>query len=128
VSLKSQFVERLVRSYLIAEPVRWRIEFRCFVRDRSVLTLSPYLRDGIFLEKEGFDALPEEFDSASAFADRLLSDSEIDLPSAVVLDIGLIDERDWAVIELNPAYSSGIYGCDPDAVLTVVEGACQSES
>ena len=31
---------------LVAEPVRWEVEFRCFVLDRRVVTLSAYLRDG----------------------------------------------------------------------------------
>jgi ATP-grasp domain, R2K clade family 2 len=107
---------------LTAEPVRWRIEFRCFVRDRKVLTLSSYLCDGIFLGPE-FTATEDDFGAARHFSESFLADSAIEMPSAVVLDVGLIDQRGWAVVELNGAWSSGIYGCDPDAVLTVLEGA-----
>jgi hypothetical protein len=31
---------------LIAEPVRWRVEYRCFVLERTLATMSPYVRDG----------------------------------------------------------------------------------
>jgi hypothetical protein len=42
----------------------------------------------------------------------------------VVLDVGVIGERGWAVIETNAAWGSGIYGCDPKAVLQVIRRAC----
>jgi hypothetical protein len=38
----------------------------------------------------------------------------------VVLDVGHIEERGWAVVEANQAYASGIYGeADVNAVLDV---------
>jgi hypothetical protein len=111
---------------LVAEPVRWLIEFRCFVRQRKVVTLSPYLRDGIFLEPEGFAASPAEHEAALEFATRLLADPCVPVPDAVVLDVGLISERGWAAVELNPPSSSGIYGCDADAVLTVLQAGCHA--
>ena len=57
---------------------------------------------------------------------RLLADPDVLLPEAVVLDVGLIEQRGWAAVELNPATSSGIYGCDPDRVLSMLEAACVS--
>jgi hypothetical protein len=110
---------------IVAEPVRWRIEFRCFVRDRKVLTLSPYLCDGIFLGPE-FSAEDEDYAAARNFAESLLRDTTVDVPRAIALDVGLIDKRGWAVVELSGAWSSGIYGCDPDAVLTVLEAAASA--
>ncbi len=44
-------------------------------------------------------------------------------PAAVVIDVGRLNTGEWAVVEANPASSSGIYGADPEAVLTVVERA-----
>lgn len=111
---------------LVAEPVRWLVEFRCFVRQRTIMTHSAYLRDGIFLGPEGFAASRDEHDMALEFANRLLADPDVLLPEAVVLDVGLIEQRGWAAVELNPATSSGIYGCDPDRVLSVLEAACVS--
>ena len=40
-----------------------------------------------------------------------------------MIDVGRIEGRGWAVIEANPAYGSGIYGCDPQKVLEVVNRA-----
>ncbi|MFB7264339.1 ATP-grasp domain-containing protein, partial [Streptomyces nojiriensis] len=41
-------------------------------------------------------------------------------PSTAVVDVGLPDGGGWAVIEANPAWSSGGYACDPERVLDVV--------
>lgn len=37
-----------------------------------------------------------------------------------VVDVGIIQDRGWAVVEQNAACCSGIYGCDPEEVLEVV--------
>ena len=108
---------------LVADPVVWTIEFRCFVLNRRVLTLSPYLRGGVFLEQSGFTAGEQEFADALSFAERLVCDSAVDMPDAVVLDVGHIDDRGWAAVELNAATSSGIYGCDANRVLDVLQHA-----
>lgn len=45
-------------------------------------------------------------------------------PLGVVLDVGVIEGRGWAVVEANAAWGSGIYGCDPAAILPVLARAC----
>jgi ATP-grasp domain, R2K clade family 3 len=47
------------------------------------------------------------------------------LPPAFVVDVGLIEGRGWAVVELNPAWCSGLLGAGPAAVLGVLERACR---
>jgi hypothetical protein len=37
--------------------------------------------------------------------------------------VGVIASRGWAVVEQNAAWGSGIYGCDPAAVLAVLRHA-----
>lgn len=108
---------------LAADPVTWTVEFRCFVLNRHVQTLSAYLRGGVFLEQSRFAAGEQELEDALSFAERLLGDQTVEMPDAVVLDVGHIDDRGWAVVELNAATSSGIYGCDADPVLDVLQHA-----
>lgn len=107
---------------LVAEPVSWLVEFRCFIIGRKVATFSLYLRNGAL--DESWTASPDESEQAAAFADRLLDDSAVDFAPAFVMDIGKIEERDWAVVEVNPAWASGIYGCNPARVLPVLQRAC----
>lgn len=48
----------------------------------------------------------------------------VSVPEAVVVDVGMIRDRAWAVIECNAAWGSGIYGCDPVEVFRVLQRAC----
>ncbi|WAS92153.1 ATP-grasp domain-containing protein [Nannocystis punicea] len=41
----------------------------------------------------------------------------------VVIDVGAIEDRGWAVAEANPAWASGLCGCEPARVLAVLR-AC----
>lgn len=112
---------------LIADPVDIELELRCFVLDRRVETLSIYARDGA-LARDGDGSWPattRELEEAGAFAERVLEDPVVTLPAAVVVDVGRLREGgEWVVIEANPAWGSGIYGCDPHRVLRVVHRAC----
>lgn len=110
---------------LVAEPVHWDVEFRCFVRERVVLTLSPYVRAGELAQADdgSWPATDAETQAARAFAEALLADPDVVLPPAVVLDVGIIAGRGWAVVETNSASGSGVYGCDPAQVLHVLRRA-----
>ncbi len=110
---------------LVAEPVTWDLEFRCFVLERSVATHSIYLREGKLVEDEdgNWPASDAELAAALTFAQEVLADPMVALPPAVVLDVGMIAGRGWAVIEANAAWAAGVYGCDPDAILPVLQHA-----
>lgn len=113
---------------LAAEPVAWEAEYRCFVLESQVVALSPYLRQGELAESSDFFAPPQEIDAARAFAESLLADARVQTPAAVVLDVGSIQGRGWAAVELNAPWGSGIYGCDPTAVLNVLLRSAQEAS
>ncbi len=114
------------QAVLVADPVRFDVEFRCFVANGKVKTLSPYLRSGQLARDSDFDYSQDERDMVESFTTQLLSDDRVVLPKAVVLDIGLISGIGWSVVELNSAWGSGLYGCDPDLVLDVVQLSMQS--
>jgi len=114
------------RLILVAEPVQWTCEFRCFCLDGSVLTLSPYLRSGRLARQDDFWASEEELQTARELAETVLALAS--LPRAVALDVGQIDGRGWAVVEANGAWASGIYGCVPELALRVIRAACLNPS
>jgi hypothetical protein len=115
---------------LSSEPVHWEIEFRLFVLEGRVVTHSPYLRNGELAQSASgeWPADEVEISDCADLAKRLLADSEVRLPPSVVLDLGRIAGRGWAVVEVNAAWGSGIYGCDPGAVLQVVGRASVPQS
>lgn len=110
---------------LVAEPVRWEIEFRCFVLHNRVLTQSLYLRAGQLVETaEGeWPASDAETNAAAAFCEQVLRDERVAAPPACVVDVGIIEGRGWSIVEANAAWGSGIYGCDPKQVLEVLRRA-----
>jgi hypothetical protein len=114
---------------LVSEPVEWLAEFRCFVREGKVVAISPYMSFGRpvwkpFVSGKG---KPPPGGTAQSFCERFLAQAGAKLPPAFVVDVGLIDERGWAVVEFNPAWCAGILGADPGAVLAVLERACRDE-
>jgi hypothetical protein len=110
----------------VAEPATWEIEFRCFILEKRVMTLSPYLRNGeIALAGDGtWEASLEEYEQARGYIEALLADQEVCLPPAIVIDIGKIRDRGWGVVEANTAWGAGIYGCDASRVLPVLARSC----
>ena len=109
---------------LVAEPVEFEVEFRAFVLERSIATMSPYIRGGDLARRDGeWFAEDAEWEGAKACLEALLTDTAVDLPPAVVVDVGLIRGRGWAVVEANPAWGSGLCGCDPVPILQVLKRA-----
>jgi hypothetical protein len=108
---------------LVAEPVKWLTEFRCFVINSQVMTASIYAKNHQLITED--DVISTELDDALLFANQVLSKPEVTLPPAVVMDVGYIEGRGWAVIEANPVWGSGIYGCDPARVLEAVAWGCK---
>lgn len=114
---------------LISEPVTWTLEVRAFVRDRTVADLSAYIRDGNIARSEAgeWPLSEQERAGATAFLGTLLSDPQVALPAAVVIDVGLIQGQGWAVVEANACWAAGICGCDPRALLPVMRRASVPE-
>ncbi|WP_312018654.1 ATP-grasp domain-containing protein [Streptomyces sp. I05A-00742] len=107
----------------IAEVVDWDVEFRLFVLDGEVRTGSQYAVHGR-LEAAPLDGHRHR-SAVLAFARRLLGACGDSLPSAVVVDVGLLrtdraPDAEWAVVEANMAWFSNCYAADPDRALDVV--------
>ncbi|MBV6626222.1 MAG: ATP-grasp domain-containing protein [Rivularia sp. (in: Bacteria)] len=52
-------------------------------------------------------------DSQILWRVAILSDNRVEIPSATVIDVGVIKGRGWAVVEQNAAWGAGLYGCNP---------------
>lgn len=103
---------------LVSEVVAFDIEVRLWVLDGVPRTWDYYRLYGDDLTEE------QARDEAFSFANWVLATEAANLPSAVVLDVGRIEGRGWAVVEANQAYASGIYGqSDTDKILDVVRRA-----
>lgn len=110
-------------SVLVSDIVAWESEFRCFVLDRELKTFSVYLRNGELQKANDYAHTSTEQETVCHYMDELLARKDITIPKASVIDIGKIDGIGWAVVEMNAAWGSGIYGCEPSAVLDVLRHA-----
>jgi hypothetical protein len=108
---------------LVAEVVEWESEFRCFVLDGELRTFSIYARHGELQDENDYACTDDEAGALGGFVARLLADARVELPRAVVVDVGVIVGRGWACVELNGAWGAGIYGCDPAEALRVIRHA-----
>ena len=105
--------------------VDFRVEVRCFVRGRSIVTKSPYWRDDE-LASDANGSWPfqdSEEQEALEFARTVLDDDRVVIPPACTLDVGRLSDGSWAIIEANPAWGAGLYGCDPKEVLLSIGDA-----
>ncbi|MGL6076858.1 MAG: ATP-grasp domain-containing protein [Fimbriiglobus sp.] len=108
---------------LVSEIVTWEVEYRCFVLNRELRTMSVYLRHGELQKSVGFVSPEAERAEAEKFVQAVCADVRVDLPRTAVLDVGIIAGRGWSVVEQNSAWGAGLYGCDPAEVLQVLEHA-----
>lgn len=105
--------------------VDFRLEVRCFIRARRIVTLSPYWREDALAQDEHGEwrFLHDEEAQARDFAEQVLKDERVKLPPACTLDVGRLDNGTWAIIEANPCWGAGLYGSDPQAVLEALSEA-----
>jgi hypothetical protein len=107
---------------LLSEPVEWSIEYRYFVLDGTVVAGSQYLSFGRPSWRFVGDWPPTTGmpTAGVAVVEGLCAAMKGELPPAFVVDVGVIEDRGWAVVEFNPAWSAGLLGADPRAVLPVL--------
>ena len=70
-----------VEPVLVSDPVEWEQEYRMFVCDNQLKTYSPYSPRGNALSAEELSR------DALAFSTKVLGDTRVRLPRAVVLDV-----------------------------------------
>lgn len=111
---------------LVSDVVQFDVEYRTFIDGLSVKTWSNYLFYGEINDRHYCHMINADLEHPVAFVRNMLIDSNILLPTIPsVIDVGIIRGKGMAVIETNPAWASGIYGCDPHQVLKVLEGSCE---
>lgn len=119
------------RSVIVAEPVTFLWEVRLFVLDRGIAAASPYSWRG---KRPPIACPAETMDSALDFGRTLLDTRDVLIPPAIVIDVGFIERRGWAVVEANPAWACTLYSASPNKVLPVLRRAswnmesCSSDS
>lgn len=97
-----------ITQVFVAERVTLTTEVRSFVLDGQILDATAY---------EGSADLSD----ARTFITELLR--TMPLPRTVVVDVGYVANRGWAVIEFNAAWGAGLNGCSATKVLPAILAA-----
>lgn len=125
--------EDLVNTLQSWEPDTWVLytdricdfsdEYRFYVVDDDIMTGSVYMQDGsTFYDGAQDDRYAEAFLFASQF---LVYGDKKKHPESFVLDVGFDRLKDeWLVIEANPTWSSGFYGCKIEEVVHAIHRSC----
>lgn len=94
----------------VAEPVTLTAEVRSFVLDGRVLDAALY------------EGAAKTSDAIKFIAELVAA---MTLPRTVVVDVGFVADRGWAVIEFNSAWGAGLNGCDPGKVIAAILAASE---
>lgn len=95
-------------------------EHRVFMVHGEPVTASAYLVDGRVFPH---GTTSKHTDSAISFAREVAQEMGGGFPPVCSLDVGLTAQG-WMVIEANPAWSSGPYGCDMNTLIDALDVAC----
>lgn len=105
---------------LVSDVVSFEKEFRIHLLDGIAKSGSRYSVKGE-LDCSGTDDL---IPTAKAFAEEAFLASNGSTPPAVVVDVGVTSFNDWAVVEANPCFGSGIYEGNEKEILKVLLRSC----
>jgi hypothetical protein len=99
-------------------------EHRFFVANREIMAGSPYYVDSV-VYKAGMTS--PFSDAAKEFALDAIKELKDNQPPSYTLDVGRNERTgEWLIIEANPAWSSGLYGCNPAGVIDALDVACHA--
>ncbi|GAA1499422.1 hypothetical protein GCM10009827_000870 [Dactylosporangium maewongense] len=99
-------------------------EYRVFTIGREPVAWSPYVVEGEEWSPTLRHHRASWHDEAATFVALMLAAlPDGDVPPTAVIDVGRTDAGDFAVLEVNNVWSSGLYSCDPDGVLRAVLAA-----
>ncbi|MEL6181604.1 MAG: ATP-grasp domain-containing protein, partial [Myxococcota bacterium] len=104
---------------LCSEPLEWLMEVRCFVAHGQVRAMAMYQQSGRWYRcGEPRWPMSQAFQAhVQGVVAALMAEHGNWIPPGVVLDVGLLAERGWALVEANPAWSATLYGSDVQGVL-----------
>jgi hypothetical protein len=110
---------------LLSEPVEWSVELRYFVLHGRAVAGSPYISYGRAVWTGKDAAMPT---AGLPVVEGVCAAMSDELPPALVIDVGRIDDRGWAVVEFNPVWSAGLLNADSSDVLPVLLRATRTRN
>lgn len=112
---------------LVSDIMNFTSEYRCFIKNRKVISICCYsykkigMTDALIDKEEHYH---NNNDAVIEFVNKMFEDERVDCAPGAVIDVGRFKKDTYAVIESNPVWASGIYGCELVAALDAIKTAC----
>ena len=108
-------------SVIVSDKIKFMSEYRCFIKDRKVVSICCYSITNAVYSKENWYVAT---DSIIKFTNDMLSDETIECAPGCAIDIGRINGHEMAVINSNPAFTSDLYGCEIVGSFDAIRSSC----
>jgi hypothetical protein len=123
----SDWVSKLPEEYASKEATTFTSKYRCFVKNRVVITACCYWKKSVKMTEAELNK-PENYinnhDAVIDFVDKMLTDKQIKCAPGTVIDVARFKKDTYTVIDSIAVWTSPIYGCDMAAVLDAISVAC----
>ena len=113
---------------LVSDPMNFTSQYRFFIRENEIVSSCCYSYKDTSWEKHKINDsayYSKNRDATISFVSEMLKSNPITRNSAVI-DIGRYKKDSYAVIDVKPAYTANIYGCESTASLDVIRKSCVS--
>jgi hypothetical protein len=109
---------------IVSDPMNFKAKFRCFVKDRRVITTCCYAINDDNPYKQYYDYfIPDVIH----FVNKMLADDRVKCANSIVIDVGRYKSGHTygtAVIKSQPVWSSYTYDCERAAILDALVASC----
>ena len=110
---------------LVSEKIKFQSEYRCFVKDREVVSVSCYAHYKAPINDPYNWYVNTE--SVVSFVNAMLKDDRVSCVPGASIDVGRLKNEELAVIDAGPAYASDIYGCERVGTLDAIKASCNKD-
>jgi hypothetical protein len=114
---------------LVSDVMKFTSEYRCFVKNRSVISACCYWFKKFGMTEAAVNKSENYLNNNEViieFVNKMLKDERVECAPSAVIDVGRFKKDTYTVIKTNPAWTSGIYGCEMVAALDAIKSACVS--
>ena len=107
-------------SVLVSDTIPYMTEWRCFVKDRHVVSVCCYRFNKEINQKHLWCW---DVSSATDFVNKMLRDESVSCVSSTI-DVGRSKKGFMSVIETSPAWASDTFGCELVGTLDSIKASC----
>jgi hypothetical protein len=130
LSNNDNWLSTVPEEYAVKDAGNITSKYRCFVKDRIVVSSCCYWLKSFKMTEAEFDKQQNYDNNHEAVVEVLnkaLQDERLKCAQAAAIDVARFKKDTYTIIGSSPAWSSDIYGCEMVGVLDAIKTACVSK-